>query len=575
MAKLVRVCSWIASIDRRRRPDPVIPLPVSMRAPPRPIVTLQATAFAVAFALAIAVASQTSASAQSGPGRVVFPVPAGGGVTFGESPFSGGITALAVRSDGRILAAGLTQAADRAAIAELQPGGAVDPGFGSAGIVTPPTPAAMGLLPSAVLPEADGGALIAGSSTNNFVLLRLDAAGSLDPSFANGGVRSAPPMFRDPTVSLLPNGRIMIAGFAASGPHQPFVERLTAAGAADLSFGSSGVALLPGGGGTSTDLATFPDGSSVVLYSQGSASHTALAGLTPSGMPNPAFNNGTPVVLPVDGTRVLGQADMSVLVLESSGAVARYTAAGTPDVGYGTGGTAPPPPGAGTSLSFSLLAGPGGTAIEVSKAKAACGRIAIERLSSSGQPDALSSGTLAQPFGGGAFVVPVGPLPNLACGTFGQREFAAASRSDGGVLLGTGIGIDEANGEGAVNTDFIQQWAIAALQPTGASLDPTFGAPAPLQVRARVPRQRPFGAVAVRLTPSVTPVLALVSLTVGGKLMTQQAVALFKPGGQTTPIALNRRARRMLLSGARLTVGVRASDLAGNVSSFSARARLR
>ena len=162
-------------------------------------------------------------------------------------------------------------------VARLTPGGTLDSGFGSGGVVTFPTPGGEGMN-IAVLGDgrivsdaAVGGA----AGTRSMLLARLTATGTMDPTFNGGAVVtvgfSGFPMLAEP------DGSVVLAGQLPGQPTPPFtsgngvIARYTPAGAPDPAFGSGGTVdlgarvvveqLLPGTGGTT--LATM---SSVPTY---------------------------------------------------------------------------------------------------------------------------------------------------------------------------------------------------------------------------------------------------------------------------------------------------------------------
>lgn len=97
--------------------------------------------------------------------------------------------------------------------------------------------------------QAPGKVLVLGQQDDGLVLLRLDASGSLDPSFGVAGttavVGSEPGLFsgEGATLAVQANGRIVVAGSA--DPGTVLVARFLPDGAPDLAFGDRGATLLP------------------------------------------------------------------------------------------------------------------------------------------------------------------------------------------------------------------------------------------------------------------------------------------------------------------------------------------
>src|SRR5581483_4459314 len=136
-----------------------------------------------------------------------------------------------------------------AATALAGPSGTLDPSFGGTGIVTVP----VGHLDDfafALALQPDGRIVAAGSSAasdDDFLALRLRADGTLDPSFAAGGVRTfdlAGGFERARAVALDGDGRIVLAGFSRVTSGEDFaVARLLADGTPDATFGTGGVVI--------------------------------------------------------------------------------------------------------------------------------------------------------------------------------------------------------------------------------------------------------------------------------------------------------------------------------------------
>ncbi|MHB1350493.1 MAG: delta-60 repeat domain-containing protein [Desulfobulbaceae bacterium] len=159
------------------------------------------------------------------------------------------LTALAVDSEGRLLAAGYTTGtAGRAVIiARYLTGGSLDPSFGDQGV------SLIGVgedaLARGIAVDEEGRILIAGSflylDRTEVMVLRLTPQGELDESF--GGEGLAVPLATDlPTdsfgISLLDSGAILVAGAVGSpGTLDTAVFKFTTDGEPDLSFGQRGI----------------------------------------------------------------------------------------------------------------------------------------------------------------------------------------------------------------------------------------------------------------------------------------------------------------------------------------------
>jgi uncharacterized delta-60 repeat protein len=141
-------------------------------------------------------------------------------------------TGLAGLPDGSVVAGGIsfprtpTPEHSIVTLAQVTPGGALDPSFGSAGVSTfdidPPT----SHVANALARQADGkivfaGAVIGptGEPTGGVLVGRALADGSLDPSFGTGGIVNTPvgDLATAHAVALQGDGKIVIAGYTRMG----------------------------------------------------------------------------------------------------------------------------------------------------------------------------------------------------------------------------------------------------------------------------------------------------------------------------------------------------------------------
>ncbi|HVF31243.1 MAG TPA: hypothetical protein VNA22_09745 [Pyrinomonadaceae bacterium] len=132
-------------------------------------------------------------------------------------------------------------------------------------------------------------------------LIRLNSDGSRDGTFAPNGVRSVPlqRFGTEPRVSALeelPNGKILLAGgyYAPLGYGQTFVTRFDANGNIDRSFGIQGTARLAVDGGhvETAKILVQPDGKVLVAGAWTFlGSNTYLARLTARGRPDAGFGD--------------------------------------------------------------------------------------------------------------------------------------------------------------------------------------------------------------------------------------------------------------------------------------------
>jgi len=171
------------------------------------------------------------------------------GVKVFEVAGSGGITALALQSDGKIVAVGARSTSGRLdfAVARLKPGGALDGAFGTGGeVVTGFGPDAD--IPTALVVQPDGKLVVGGHSDYTgtgsspfewgISLARYLPGGGLDPTFGTGG-KGGTDLATDTNefvtgLVLLPDGRLVASGYrtdSAGSAQGGLLLRYTSAGA--------------------------------------------------------------------------------------------------------------------------------------------------------------------------------------------------------------------------------------------------------------------------------------------------------------------------------------------------------
>ena len=185
----------------------------------------------------------------SGDGLVRF----GGGAARGAGGY-----AAALSPDGGVVVAGVGQGFHDFLAWRLTPAGDPDPAFGTRGAATlsfgDPFPAYSAATARAVAVRPDGRVVMAGraeTAFNKFAFAvgQLTAAGVPDPTFGANGRVTLPLGPADTwgseakAVALLADGRLLVAGFAATaggGPAAFAVARLRADGTPDPVFGTNG-----------------------------------------------------------------------------------------------------------------------------------------------------------------------------------------------------------------------------------------------------------------------------------------------------------------------------------------------
>ena len=278
---------------------------------------------------------------------------------------------VAIQADGRIVAAGKARASgsnslgDDFAAARMNADGSRDGSFNGGQVLQVDWIGAPDRA-TRVLLQPDGRIVLAGFATtvytgggddSAFAAVRLNADGSLDAGFGNGGRAVAEVMLLDfgYAAALQPDGKILVAGriSANRGDSSHFgAVRFNADGSLDSGFGSGGT-LYIGEVGEVLSLALQPDGR-IVLAIQHSDNGNLAFGLvrlqadgsvdTGFGAAGLAFAHLGPgrdspaaLALQADGRIVVAG-----LTAESNGAlnwgVARFEATGTLDTSFGSGG---------------------------------------------------------------------------------------------------------------------------------------------------------------------------------------------------------------------------------------------
>lgn len=194
---------------------------------------------------------------------------------------------------------------------------------------------------SSWFPLASGKSLLLKGSK----LTRLNADGTVDTGFGAGGTVEIEGAYSTQLASELPSGKILLAGAESGGTHTITtvlnVETVEADGSVDRSpGGSSALRLSLPAAGSVVGIAATGDGGTLLIGDY------FLLELGADGRPNPAFGAGGLVLsrrLSLVGGHVLPDGSIAVVGTGpgSSGSdllYARFTAAGKPDPGFGTGG---------------------------------------------------------------------------------------------------------------------------------------------------------------------------------------------------------------------------------------------
>jgi uncharacterized delta-60 repeat protein len=274
------------------------------------------------------------------------------------------LQAIAVQANGQIVAAGTTGGTvSDMALARYNRNGSLDAGFGNGGKVVV---SAAGLASAArgVVIQPDGKIVVAGSAgpagSEQFVVTRFNADGSLDPSFGSGGttLTGFGAEASASGLALQADGKIVVAGFFQPGANSSASDfalaRYTVNGALDPTFGT--------GGKLTTKVGDFDAAANQVLVQADgkivAAGHTSTSGggfkfalvrYNNDGSLDTTFN-GTGIVTinfgQLDDIHGLALQPDSKLVAVGSYftgskvdlALARYNPDGSLDASFGTGG---------------------------------------------------------------------------------------------------------------------------------------------------------------------------------------------------------------------------------------------
>jgi uncharacterized delta-60 repeat protein len=280
----------------------------------------------------------------------------GGTVTsdFGGSEVA---TGLAIQSDGKIVAAGYSNS--DLFVARYGADGSPDPGFAEGGLQLVTLPSGMeagdGRWPVALRGD---GIIVAGGAYSaatgfDFLVMRLTAAGHIDLGFADSGffVQDFDSGEDAPTAIALQAEGFIVSGHANVGGMDDFAAiRLTDAGALDTDFGDGGLLAFAMGNTCAANASALQGESRLVLAGYRLSGGSALffmEGFDPyDGALDPSFGSGGTVSTDMGSDAlaraVLLQSDGKIIVAgdvyPSSFGLARYSADGVLDAGFGDAG---------------------------------------------------------------------------------------------------------------------------------------------------------------------------------------------------------------------------------------------
>ena len=293
----------------------------------------------------------------------------GGKVTVTFNSVSDYLFALALQSDGKIVAAGSTSGT-AFLLARFNADGSLDQRFGNNGSVET-TFGDQTAAASAIVVQADGKIIVVGvsgagpySELNDFALARYNSDGSLDQTFGGTGKFKTHFPGVDNTgssatsVALQPDGKLVVGGYYKKNdrtPHQFALARYNSNGTLDSGFGQAGKVMTGMGLGDaySFGIALQSNGRIVLAgYSSTTLDHDfSLAGYTANGTLDSTFGNGGFMTTDLSGATddiayaMTAQSDGKLVVAGRTGeypqndfAVARYSSDGQLDQTFGVGG---------------------------------------------------------------------------------------------------------------------------------------------------------------------------------------------------------------------------------------------
>ncbi len=388
-----------------------------------------------------------------------------------RTDFSGQVdrgTALAAQTDGKWIVAGTAQG--NLALARYHADGALDTSFGAGGkVILAALAASFGTMraPDLVL-QADGKILLATSpsTVGAFLLVRLNADGTLDPTFGNNGAAvigvnsglctAVAIQPGNSTIGL--SDRILAAGSSANGTRRVYTAmRFDLNGTLDPSFGSGGIQTtdVSAAGGTQTCNAVLVDPTGPInrrIYLAGTdgANKMTVIRYSTNGALDTSFN-GTGIAIP----NFSGEAN--ALIRSGSGgivavgqtsnasdfALARFAADGALDPGFDLDGWRADDAGGGIAFAASMALQPDGRLVLAGVSPG----FSVARLN----PDGRLDGSFAQN----------GKLRPAFASTRLTEARAVTVQADGKLLV-AGV---------AIQTD--RDFAVARLHPDG-SLDSSF-----------------------------------------------------------------------------------------------------
>ena len=206
----------------------------------------------------------------------------------------------ALQSDNKILVGGWVQDGGSAgweiALARLNTDGSLDTSFASGGKIIEDLPGTTGSNITAIEVQADGKIVVAGTSDQDFFVIRYTSTGTRDTTFSSDGIHtfdlgsSSSDVLKG--MKIQSDGKIVVVGY---GSGNWGVARLTPTGDMDTTFGGGdGITITDFGGGNdeAQDLAIASDGKILVGgHTNASGTDFAVARYTQAGLLDTSFSS--------------------------------------------------------------------------------------------------------------------------------------------------------------------------------------------------------------------------------------------------------------------------------------------
>ncbi len=254
-----------------------------------------------------------------------------------------------VQPDGKILAVGTTDGIGKDfVLMRYNADGSLDSSFASNGKVI--TDFGNNDYGQSVTVQANGKILIAGSTLDKLALVRYNTDGSIDPSLGIDGklLTDISPSASNPEVIVQADDKILITLTSSTANQSDFaLRRYNSDGTLDATFDTDGQLITNFGTGS------FQSGLDVVLQSDGkilvsgnNENGESVLRYNPDGSLDNSFDSDGKVILPVGfGSRIALQTDGKILVkgndgLDGTSSLVRYNTDGSLDLGFGSNGYA-------------------------------------------------------------------------------------------------------------------------------------------------------------------------------------------------------------------------------------------